>query len=116
MDRNEADGAKGEVSFYLQDVFQLAADKGVLLIVVHLWVVGDEGVLGADVDGVVDLPIDVPHFPGWVEQTLGETKRYGLRKTKADHGGQAGTRHSKRVIEERVVEQIGLIFSNNSNG
>ena len=64
-------GATGEASLYLQDVLQLTADKGVLLVVVHLWVVGDERVLGADVDRVVDLPVDVPHFPGWVEQTLG---------------------------------------------
>lgn len=55
---------------YLQDVIQLVADVHVLLVVVDLWVVSDEGVLGADVNGVVDLPVDVSHLPGWMEQTL----------------------------------------------
>lgn len=55
---------------YLQDIVQLIADEHVLLVVVDLWVVGDEGVLGADVDGVVNLPVDVSHLPGRMEQTL----------------------------------------------
>ena len=93
IDRNEADGAKGEVGFYLQDVLQLTADKRVLLIVVHLWVVGDEGVLGADVDRVVDLPIDVPHFPGWVEQTLGGDKAVQITKSRRRHLGRSGWGH-----------------------
>ena len=72
------------MSFYSQYVFELTADKGVLLIVVHLWVVGDEGVLGADVDRVVDLPVDIPHFPGWVEQTLGEATALRFTNHKGD--------------------------------
>lgn len=32
---------------------------------------GDEGVLGSDVDGVVDLPVDVSDLPGWMEEALG---------------------------------------------
>lgn len=55
---------------YLQNIIQLIADVDVLLIVVHLWIVSDQGVLRADVDGVVDLPVDVSHFPSRVEQTL----------------------------------------------
>lgn len=62
---------------YLQDILQLVADVDVLLIVIHLRVVGDEGVLRADVDGVVDLPVDVSDLACWMEETL-EEKRAGL--------------------------------------
>lgn len=55
---------------YLQDIVQLVADVHVLLVVVHLRVVGNEGILGADIDGVVNLPVDVTHLPCRVEQTL----------------------------------------------
>lgn len=55
---------------YLQGVIQLVADVHVLVVVVDLRVVSDERVLRADVDGVVDLPVDVPHLPGRMEQTL----------------------------------------------
>lgn len=57
-------------SRYLQGVVQLVADVHVLLVVVDLWVVSDERVLRADVDGVVNLPVDVSHLPGRMEQTL----------------------------------------------
>lgn len=56
--------------FYLQGVFELVADVDIFVVVVDLWVVSNQGVLRADVYGVVDLPVDVPHFPGWMEQTL----------------------------------------------
>lgn len=55
---------------YLQRVLQLVAHKHVFLVIVDLWVVSDEGVLRANVDGVVDLPVDVSHLPGRMEQTL----------------------------------------------
>lgn len=55
---------------YLQGVVQLIADVHVFLVVVDLWVMGDEGVLRADVDGVVNLPVDVSHLPGWMEKAL----------------------------------------------
>lgn len=58
---------------YSQDVLQLVAHVHVLLVVVDLGVVRDQGVLGADVDGVVDLPVDVPHFASRMEQTLRTT-------------------------------------------
>ena len=54
-----------------QEVLQLIAEVRVLLIVVDVWVMSNESILGADVDRVVDLPVDVSHLPGWVEQTLG---------------------------------------------
>lgn len=38
------------MSLYLQDILQLIADVRVFLIVVDLWVVGDQGILGADVN------------------------------------------------------------------
>lgn len=60
--------------FYLQGVFELVADVDIFVVVVDLWVVSNQCVLRADVDGVVDLPVDVPHFPGWMEQTLQNTR------------------------------------------
>ena len=62
---------------YLQGVVQLVADVRVLLVVVDLGVVSDQGVLRADVNGVIDLPVDVSHLPGRVEQTL-KTKDYSV--------------------------------------
>lgn len=56
--------------FYLQDIFQLITDINVFLIVVDLRVVGDEGVLWANVDRIVDLPVDISHLPGRMEETL----------------------------------------------
>jgi len=74
---------EGEViSVYLQDVLELVAEEDVLVVVVDLRVVGDEGVLRADVDGVVDLPVDVPHLPGRVEQTL--QRRASSDKSQSD--------------------------------
>lgn len=61
---------------YLQGVFELVADVDIFVIVVDLWVVSNQGVLRADVDGVVDLPVDVPHFPGWMEQTLQNARQF----------------------------------------
>lgn len=55
---------------YLQNVFELIADVDVLLIVVDLWVMSNQGVLGTNIDGVVNLPVDVSHLPGRMEQTL----------------------------------------------
>lgn len=63
------------VRVYLQNVLHLVAHVHVLLVVVDLRVVSDQGVLGADVDGVVDLPVDVPHFASRMEQTLRTTSR-----------------------------------------
>lgn len=56
----------GEV-LYLQDILQLVADVNVLLIVIHLRVVGDQGVLRADVDGVINLPVDISDLASWME-------------------------------------------------
>lgn len=56
----------GEV-LYLQDILQLVADVDVLLIVIHLRVVGDQGVLRADVDGVVNLPVHISDLASWME-------------------------------------------------
>lgn len=55
---------------YLQAVFELIADVDIFVVVVDLWVVSNQGVLGADVNRVVDLPVDISHLPGWMEQTL----------------------------------------------
>lgn len=52
---------------YLQDILQLVADVNVLLIVIHLRVVGDQGVLRADVDGVVNLPVHISDLASWME-------------------------------------------------
>lgn len=60
----------GAGTIYLQDVFQLITDINIFLVVVDLRVMGDEGVLGSDVDGVVDLPVDVSDLPGRMEETL----------------------------------------------
>lgn len=64
------------LNFYLQGVFELVADVDIFVVVVDLWVVSNQGVLRADVDGVVDLPVDVPHFPGWMEQTLQNARQF----------------------------------------
>lgn len=58
-----------------QEVLQLIAEVRVLLIVVDVGVMSNESILGADVDRVVDLPVDVSHLPGRVEQTLGRGDR-----------------------------------------
>lgn len=63
------------IRVYLQNVLQLVAHVHVLLVVVDLGVVSDQGVLRADVDGVVDLPVHVPHFASRMEQTLQTTSR-----------------------------------------
>jgi len=53
-----------------QNILQLVADVSVFVVIVDMRIMSDERVLGADVDGVIDLPIDVPYLAGWVEQTL----------------------------------------------
>lgn len=60
----------GGETFYLQDVFQLITNINIFLVIVDLRVMGNEGVLRSDVDGVVDLPVDVSDLPGWMEETL----------------------------------------------
>lgn len=69
-------GGRIFLNFYLQGVFELVADVDIFVVVVDLWVVSNQGVLRADVDGVVDLPVDVPHFPGWMEQTLQNARQF----------------------------------------
>ena len=64
-----------------QDVLQLRADVAVLLIIVDVRVVSDKSILRANVDGIVDLPVDIPHLPGRVEQTLATIEKTVL----ADH-------------------------------
>lgn len=56
--------------FYLQDVLQLTTDINIFLVVVDLRIMGNEGILWANVDGVVDLPVDISDLPGWMEETL----------------------------------------------
>lgn len=68
--REEEEESEEHRNVYLQGVVQLVADVHVFLVVVDLWVVGDEGVLRADVDGVVNLPVDVSHLSGWMEKAL----------------------------------------------
>lgn len=84
---------KGHRNVYLHDVLQLVADENVFLVVVDLWVVSDEGVLRADVDGVVNLPVDVSHLPGWMEQTLKRWKTclFLFKNTHNPTVHQAGT-------------------------
>ena len=53
-----------------QYVVHLVADVVVLGVVGDPWVAGDEGVLRTDVQRVVDLPVDVTDFAGWVKQAL----------------------------------------------
>lgn len=72
----EGRGGRIFLNFYLQGVFELVADVDIFVVVVDLWVVSNQGVLRADVDGVVDLPVDVPHFPGWMEQTLQNARQF----------------------------------------
>lgn len=58
------------VHVYLQDILELIAYVDVLVVIIDLRVMGDQSILRANVDGVVDLPVDVPHLSGRVEQTL----------------------------------------------
>lgn len=60
---------QGEI-FYLQDILQLTTDINIFLVVVDLRIMGNEGILWANVDGVVDLPVDISDLPGWMEETL----------------------------------------------
>lgn len=60
---------RGEI-FYLQDILQLTTDINIFLVVVDLRIMGNEGILWANVDGVVDLPVDISDLPGWMEETL----------------------------------------------
>ena len=54
----------------LQDIVKFVTNIGVLIVVVDPRVMRYEGVLGADVDGVVNLPVHISDFPSWVKQTL----------------------------------------------
>lgn len=54
----------------LQDIVKFVTNIGVLIIIVDSWVMCYEGILGANVDGVVNFPIDISDFPSWVKQAL----------------------------------------------
>lgn len=55
---------------YSQEVVQLIADVGVLLIVVDKGIMCNQRILGANIDGIINLPVHITHFSCWMEQTL----------------------------------------------
>ena len=52
---------------FLENVVELISDVIVLRVVVDFRISGDERVLRADVEGVVDLPVDVADLASWME-------------------------------------------------
>ena len=61
--------------YYLQDIVELVSGVGVLGVVRDTRVRSDEGILGADVQRVVDFPVDVPDLARGVKQTLKKEKK-----------------------------------------
>ena len=49
---------------------EFTAEVVVLMVVLDGRIEGDEGVLAADVDAVVHLPVHVPHLASRVEEAL----------------------------------------------
>jgi len=54
----------------LDEQLELVAGEGVVAVVVQPGVAGHQGVLGPDVQVVVDLPVHLPHLAGRVEESL----------------------------------------------
>lgn len=63
---------------YLQKVLQLIADIWVLLIVVNEGIVCNQRILWANVDGIINLPVNITYFPCRMEQTLNKKKHLFL--------------------------------------
>lgn len=60
---------------YSQKVLQLVADILVLLVIEDKGIMCNQSILGANVDGIINLPVHVTNFPCRVEQTLREGKK-----------------------------------------
>lgn len=54
----------------LEEIVELVPCVNIVAVVANNRVTGNESVLGADVEAVVDLPVDVAHFTSGVEQAL----------------------------------------------
>ena len=68
-------------SILLEHIIQLISRVGVLGVVRDPGVAGNDRVLGADVEGVVDLPVDIADFSSRVKQALKKNRRsLGNRK------------------------------------
>lgn len=59
---------------YSQKVLQLIADILVFLIIVDKGIMGNQGILRANIDGIINLPVHITNFPCRMEQTLKQTK------------------------------------------
>ena len=56
--------------FFLENVVELIPAVAVLGVVGNSGISGDDGVLRSDVEGVVNLPIDIANLSSWMEQPL----------------------------------------------
>lgn len=61
---------------YSQKVLQLIADVWVLLIIVDKGIMCNQCILGANIDGIINLPVHITNFPCRMEQTLFLKKRF----------------------------------------
>mmetsp|Transcript_21279 Transcript_21279/g.52407 ORF Transcript_21279/g.52407 Transcript_21279/m.52407 type:complete len:375 (-) Transcript_21279:2187-3311(-) len=84
-------------------VLELGAAVDVVAVVVEEGVGGDEGVLGADVEVVVDLPVDLADLAGGVEEALDDVLE--------DTGGTEGQAHGLDGLEHRV-DDVGRGLEN----
>ena len=90
----------------LENVVQLISRVVVLSIVGHSRVSGDQGVLRADVQGVVNLPIHITDFASGVEQTLKEVNRKGLIFL-------SNQKHRKgELVSNKICRPKVLVFPN----
>ena len=88
--------------------FQFLPRIGVHGVVLEVWIKADQGILGSNIQVVVDLPVNLPHPPCWMEETLNDV---GQDKPRSQRHSTSidGTWSTLKSRETQPFRQLPLI-------